>query len=73
MNTLEQEVGFYSVIDPFIFTEDRIVSRQVMIISKSVVESISSDTRDDIRKFDPQGGILILEYPADCLQSSIRS
>ena len=61
LNTLEQEVGFYSVMEPSMLTKERVLSRRVVVISKSAEGTVSSEM---ISQFVRRGGVVILELPS---------
>lgn len=65
VNTLEQEVGYYSVLTPSMLTTKKVLSRRAIIISKSAINSILPRIQKDIESFIKKGGVLILEMPGD--------
>ena len=63
LNTIEKEVGHYAVCDSSNLTEDDVLSKRVIIISKSAIDEIACNHINLMNKFLQKGGVLVLDQP----------
>jgi hypothetical protein len=63
LNTIEKEVGSYAVCDSSNLTEDNVLSKRVIIISKSAIDGIAHTHMNLMNRFLQKGGLLVLDQP----------